>query len=208
MTRSALTRTAVALFAVWLLGLLATTAVSAQEQPKTPKIDTQVSLGEPRTTRTKGQLVLSATLFDADGKTISDESISFYQKVELLGPRESFLGSATTDSTGVAGLVYEPAEQGRQTIVARFSGTTKYAASNTNAVIEVREAVPPFESRPLPLASIREWFPIGLGTAVLATWAVLLGGFLNTVLGIRAVSRTEATTSRKAATVPVTTSES
>ncbi len=208
MSRSTLARTGLALLSVWLLGIVGAAVASAQEAPKTDKAATTVSMGEPRTTQTKGQLVLSATLSTADGKAVSDQDVSFYEKVDLLGEREALLGTATTDTSGAAGLVYLPSETGRQTIVARFAGSAKLAASSTNSIIDVREAKSPFESQPLPLSSIRAWFPIGLGTAVLATWAVLLGGFLNTTIGIRAASRSEATAPQAAAPVTVTTTDS
>jgi hypothetical protein len=137
-------------------------------------------------TRVKGQVALSARLTTADGKPLTNQSVDFYQQVELFGPRLAYLGSATTDSSGAALVVVEPAEVGRQTIVVRFGGAEGYAASEASGSIEVATAVSPFEDEPLPLALVGEWLPYVLGAIVFATWVALLGVFSSTALGIRA----------------------
>ncbi len=70
----------------------------------------------------KGQLILSATLTNAAGKPINNKAVNFYQQVELMGQHDAFIGTASTDATGVAALLYEPAQSGPQQLKARFPG--------------------------------------------------------------------------------------
>lgn len=146
---------------------------------------TTVTVGPAAPTSVKGQLALSAKLTTEDGKPVSGQEIEFLVPVELFGDREAFVGSATTDSTGVATLGYQPAQPGRQMIVARFVGGSSYATSEARAEIQVREVVPAIKSEPLPFAGLRDWLPFGMVALVLVVWGVLLSVFLGTVRGIR-----------------------
>jgi hypothetical protein len=146
---------------------------------------TAVTLNPAAPTSVKGQLALSARLATADGKPLSNQEIEFYVPVDLFGSREAFVGAATTDSTGLATLGYQPAQTGRQQIVARFAGVSSYARSEVIADIQVNEAVPAFKTEPLPFAGLREWLPASLIGLVLVVWAVLLGVFVDTVRRIR-----------------------
>jgi hypothetical protein len=145
----------------------------------------------PATASGKGVLSLSAKLTGPDGKPLSGQEIDFYVPVELFGSREAFIGSATTDSTGLATLGYQPAQTGRQTIVARFTGAGSYAASDASREIQVNEAVPVLKDEPLPFVGLREWLPLALLALVLGVWGVLLGVFLGTVRGIRRAAEAE-----------------
>lgn len=146
---------------------------------------TSVTVSQPTPTTVRGQLALSARLTTADGKPISGQDIEFYVPVQLFGSREAFIGSATTDSTGRATLLYQPAETGKQGIVARFVGVDALAPSKASADIQVSEALPALKTEALPFAGLREWLPLALLGGVLVVWAVLLGVFLGTVRGIR-----------------------
>jgi hypothetical protein len=136
-------------------------------------------------TSAKGRLALSARLTTADGKPLSNQSITFFLHVDLFGDREALLGVATTDSTGLATISYQPAQAGRQTIAARFAGVSDFATSNASAEIQVDQAVPALQDEPLPFAGLRERLPAGLVVLVMSVWVVLLGVFVGTVRGIR-----------------------
>jgi hypothetical protein len=146
---------------------------------------TTVTVGPAAPTSLKGQLALSARLATEDGKPVSGQEIEFLVPVELFGNREAFVGSATTDSTGLATVGYQPAQSGRQTVVARFTGGSAYATSEASAEIQVGEVVPAIRTEPLPFAGLRDWVPAVLVALVLTVWGVLLGVFLGTVRGIR-----------------------
>jgi hypothetical protein len=150
---------------------------------------TRLRVDEPTRTSTRGQLVLSATLMTGDGRFVSDRAIDFYQQTEFFGRRDALIGTATTDTTGVAILVYQPALRGTQTLVARFGGSGGFAAAEATTTIEVREVAEPFEPEPLPLATVRQWLPFGLGATVISVWAILLGVLARTAWGIKAAGR-------------------
>jgi hypothetical protein len=152
---------------------------------QTTAAPTAVTLSPAAPTSMKGQLALSARLTTADGKPLSGQEIDFFVPVELFGSLEAFVGSATTDSTGQATLGYQPAQAGRQTIVARFTGSSSYATSEASAEIQVGEVVPAIKAEPLPFAGLRDWLPVAMVALVLIVWGVLLGVFLGTVRGIR-----------------------
>lgn len=169
---------------VQLAGLPA--AASAQGPQRTA---TRLKLDGATKIRAPGRVALNATLLTADGKPVSERSVDFFEEVAFMGLREMHLGSATTDSTGAAALSYQPARDGRRTINVRFFGDEKYAPSDASSWIEISEVVAPFHLEPLPFAALREWLPLGVGALVLGTWAVLLGAFVATVLGIKGARR-------------------
>ena len=146
---------------------------------------TNVTVNPAAPASARGQLAVSARLATADGKPLSSQEIDFYVPVELFGSREAFIGTATTDSTGLATLGYQPSQVGPQRIVARFVGSPDYAASEAGLDIQVKEVAPVYRDEPLPFAGLREWLPASLVGVVLIVWAVLLGVFFGTVRGIR-----------------------
>jgi hypothetical protein len=162
--------------------LIATPALAVAQSAATP---TRLTLSEPARGGLKGHLTLRVTLTTAAGKPLSERNVAFYELSNVFGPREVLLGTATTDSTGFAAIDYQPSQTGQQTIFARFTGDQDNAASQVSSAIQVREVVPIFTEEPLPLASVRQWLPLGLASLVLATWAVLLGVTIRTVLGVR-----------------------
>ena len=161
-------------------------AQTSDGSPTTLRLTTAPRINE-KGRETPGWLVLRAELKTTDGKPVTNQSVSFSQAVDLFGPREAALGEAKTDSTGLAALLYQPAQSGKQTINVSFAGGEGYAPSKTSSAIEVASVVPIFESQeePLPLAQIRPWLPIGLGGVVAAAWIVLLGVLLSTIRQIR-----------------------
>ncbi|MFN8633728.1 MAG: hypothetical protein U0893_07745 [Chloroflexota bacterium] len=166
-------------------GVLILGASHTQAYAQAAPSPTTVTFGASAPTSVKGQLALSAKLAGADGKPVSGQAIDFYVPVELFGRRDAFVGVATTDSTGLATVSYQPSQAGRQTIVARFAGSDTYAASEARAEIQVGEVVPPIVAEPLPFATVREWIPLGMLALVILVWAVLLGVFASTVRAIR-----------------------
>jgi hypothetical protein len=151
---------------------------------------TQIQMSAPAKAA-KGHLTLRATLATAAGAPASEKTISFYEHVDLFGGRDALLGSATTDSTGYAAIDYQPVETGSQTITVRFIGDSQLAGSEVSSNIDIRDAAPVYTPEPLPLATVRQWLPLGLASLVLATWVVLLGVAVRTIRGIRSVRADE-----------------
>jgi hypothetical protein len=176
------------------LGLTLALALAA---PAIAAAPTTIAFGGASTTRTRGQLALTATLADAAGKPIGEREVAFYQRVAFFGARDAYIATATTDADGTATIVYEPAEAGQQSILVRFAGDTTYAEGSASGAIDVQDAGAPFAESPLPLASVRGWLPFVLGAFVLATWLALLGIFWRAISGVRAavpVGRSEQST--------------
>ena len=168
-----------------LLGCTLALGPSPQRAHAQAGAPTVVTVGPATPTSAKGQLALSAKLTTADGKPLNGQQIDFYVPVELFGDRQAFVGTATTDSAGGVTLGYQPAQVGRQAIIARFAGGAAYAASEASAEIQVGEVVPAIKTEPLPFTGLREWLPLGMLALVVLVWGVLLGVFLGTVQGIR-----------------------
>lgn len=134
----------------------------------------------------KGHLTLRATLTTSTGAPLTDKRVSFYERVNLFGEREALISTANTDSTGYVAVDYQPAANGEQTIIARSVGDARTATAEATSTIQVRDAVVVYTPDPLPLASVRQWLPLGLGSLVLATWGILIGVTLRTMRGIKA----------------------
>ena len=168
-----------------LCGAVAGTA-SAQVAPGAASM---LKLDQPTRTNVKGRLVLSATLVAPDAKVAGERRVGFYQHVDLLGSRDALLGSATTDASGVAVLVYEPAQTGRQVVTARFAGADLLPASEASITFVVDEAVPPYDQEPLPYLAIRPWLTYLVSGAIIWIWLVLLFVLVRGVVGTRACYR-------------------
>lgn len=157
-----------------------------QDQPKATTIELSAKPalddhGHPL----DGQYAIVAILTTADGRYVAKRSVQFVENVEFFGRRSELLGTAVTDSTGFALVVYQPSQAGEHTIVARFGGDKQYAASETRFTLDATQVVPPFTAQPLPLASVGRWLSISLGVLGVAFWAVLLGVLGRTVWRIR-----------------------
>jgi hypothetical protein len=167
-----------------LLGLLSS-PVLAQTQA-TSLAATQLVMSDA-VKATRGHLTLSATLSSVEGKPLNGKAVAFYEHVNLFGERDALIASGITDSTGYVAIDYQPVENGLQLIKAHFAGDAQFVATDASTSIEVRDAIPVYTADVLPLATVREWLPLGLASIVLATWAVLIGVTLRTVRGIRAL---------------------
>lgn len=162
---------------------------AAQDQPKPTKLvlSTKPALddkGHP----VKGQYKVIATLTTADGRFVAKGSVHFVEHLEFFGPNTSDLGSATTNGTGIASVIYQPSQKGKHTIFAQFGGNDQYAASDEQFVIDATDVVPPFPNEAPPLASVGRWLSIALAILGIGFWAVLLGVVGRTVRTIRAAS--------------------
>jgi len=168
------------------LPLATATALETASADAPNAVETSLRISGASASRVKGQLVLSATLTGPDGKPVNNRPVDFYQQVELLGTRDSYLGTALTDATGTASLAYQPAQKGQQTIKARSTLDESSPAVEAVSTIQVGQVVPPIPSEPLPLAPAGQWLVYAVSAVVLGVWAVLLAILATTVLGVRA----------------------
>jgi hypothetical protein len=178
-----------------VLGLTAATLASplaAQVSPAAQATRLQLTsqpMTDPNGRPLPGRLLLIGRLTTADGQPVGNQAVLFYQVVEFFGPRDADLGTATTDSTGTAVVVFQPAQPGSQPIKAYFVGSAAYQPAVTELTVTVATVVPPFESAPPPLALLRPWVPIGLGGLMLATWVTLLAVLVMTMVRITTAAK-------------------
>jgi hypothetical protein len=136
-----------------------------------------------------GRLLIIATLATADGQPLSMQKVSFFERVEFIGGvRNADLGSALTDSTGVAVVAYQPSTLAEHAVWAHFDGTADHAASDTPTMNARVDTLSPtfLEPEASPLEGLRQrWFPWSVAAIVLATWAVVIGALVRAVVGIR-----------------------
>ena len=133
----------------------------------------------------KGQYWITVVLTTEDGRYVADRPIQIVEPVDFFGRREAKLGTAVTDGTGFAAVVYRPSQPGEHTIAARFGGDKQYAASNADLVLDATDVVAPFAEEPLPLASMVRGLTAFLGVLGVVFWAVLLGVLGRTVWRIK-----------------------
>ena len=158
----------------------------AQDQPKATEIELSAKPAlDDHGHALVGQYAITAILTTADGRYVAKRAVQFVENVDFFGRRSALLGTAVTDSTGFALVVYQPSQAGQHAIVARFAGDKQYAASDVTIALDATEAVPPFTEQPLPLVSIGRWLSISLAVLGVAFWAVLLGVLGHTVWRIR-----------------------
>jgi hypothetical protein len=186
---------ALALGAVITLTIPTAAEAQSSAAPSPAAVATKLTLSSSPVTDSKGrkvpgQLTLTATL-TAEGKGLNNRAVDFYQQVDLMGPRDAFIGRALTDSTGVALLRYESAQPGDQVLLAHFAGATGYAKQDASENVTMAEGGTQFKTEPLPLGSVARGLAIATGVIGLAVWALLLGIFFRTVLGIRSAGATE-----------------
>jgi hypothetical protein len=177
-------------FAALLFGVIAVDVTRAQSSPKEAKVKVNVTPRlDQKGRKVPGQLLVVASLETSDGKPLSDQSFEVFERGQFMGAlRDAKVGTAMTDSTGVGAVLFQPAVSGRHTLVARSQGNSEFVASEGTATIEASEVIAPFPEEPQPLTGVRRWLGISVGFVGVVFWAVVLGMFVRTVLGIRAAA--------------------
>jgi hypothetical protein len=139
----------------------------------------------------KGYL-LSVRLAGSDTRPVNETTVSFYELVELFGPREMFIGDAVTDGQGNASFVYLPAQLGPRQIVARSSTHGAVTWGESRITLDAQIAAATYRVEPAPLAAISAILPYGVGVIVLSVWAVLAFALLATLRGVHGGARDHA----------------
>ena len=179
------------------VAMVSVLAVSGQESTAQPVATTlalqTAPLLDDKGDAIPGRVLLIAMLATGDDVSVSEQEISFFERIEFIGEdRNASLGSAITDVTGTAVIAYQPSTLDDHTVWAKFGGDDSLGASESDtALVLVDTLSPTFESEGSPLESVRRLLPWGVGLVVFATWAVVLGALVRTVLGVRKVNGTE-----------------
>jgi hypothetical protein len=142
------------------------------------RVFTSVSAA-PAAREAKGY-TLEARIVGKDGKAQVGVEVGFYDRRELLGPREMLVGVVKTDGYGVASIDYLPAEGGTHTIAARPTQWDRLAATEaTTSLQAVRVAPSTYARERLPLDGFSPRLPYAAAAVLFA----ILGLFAFVVLG-------------------------
>lgn len=128
--------------------------------------------------------VLSVKLRGSDGKPLNTATVRFYETVEIFGPREMLIATATTDGQGSASVPYLPARLGTHEIIVRFPGRDHITATVAKHSFEATVAAAPYRQPVPPLASFSAKVPYGVGVVVLAVWGLIAFALFGTVRGV------------------------
>jgi hypothetical protein len=161
-------------------------AAEAAEGPEPTVIELSVMPAQDKRGKDiEGEYWVMATLTTVEGRYVAERAVEIVEPIDFFGRREASLGTAATDGTGLAAVMYLPAQAGQHQIVARFAGDAEYAASEDELLVDVAEAISPFPEEAPPLESVGTWLSVTLAILGVAFWAVLLGVLGSTVWRIR-----------------------
>lgn len=135
---------------------------------------TTLSLQIPETGELGEEVALTATLLTEEGTPVSGATIVFFTPAEfagVLGDME--VGSQVTDTQGVAIRTFAPRRTGTIEIIARFSGDSRYEASDARA--------------PISLTGSEQLYVQAAGLRIPFVGVSLLAGALGLVLGLYVV---------------------
>lgn len=132
--------------------------------------------------RDDGSWMLRATL-TRGGAVQSQQAVEFLQQVDFFGDRWISLGSAVTDSAGVAARLYSPTANGLQHLIARLAADDGTFDSEVFD-ITVSGAVPVLPKEEAILPIVKRWaFPVGAAVLFLV-WVALAVIFFRAVIRI------------------------
>ena len=138
-------------------------------------------------------LLLAKLTRASDSYALSQRTVSFYEttdhqfSTDAVASSTVFLGTATTDATGLGTLVYITQLTGDHQFMAVFNGDTTAAFARVNTTLTITKL--PANMAPLfpptGMEKIDNLGEIAVGVVVLAVWALLIAVFFGTIRGIR-----------------------
>ena len=173
--------TAGVLMLVALMGMLGI-ASADHSQAATPLSGSRQS-GAPRApdvtlagVETGGSVQLTATIKSPAGTSVPKAAVTFLLSTTEFGTPARLvpLGSATTDNTGVATLMFAPRVTGNQGFAATYTGAGTKPVTSSTAVVAVTVAQSLYHPAPAkPLASVGDVLVLALFAIVAAIWLTL-----------------------------------
>jgi len=116
---------------------------------------------------------LSATLVDASGKPVTGAPVSFFLKDQFMGVAgDREIGSAKTDTNGVAVALYQPHIDGDLTVLARFQGVGNYSPSEASVAMHMENSPPAYVPAGRSGLDIPGWGPWWIFMLVGTVWCV------------------------------------
>jgi hypothetical protein len=151
-----------------IAGIAGWSSIASAQQP-VPSLN----LGFEPTALPGETLAISAYLTDPLGNPIYDAEIEFSYDVEFMNVTDSVeIGSAITDDTGLALVIWHPRSDGDNHIVASFAGDDVFTPANDMQVLEVLPGTQLYRELPpyrIPGANV--WLTTGLITTV---WVIFI----------------------------------
>lgn len=132
---------------------------------------------------------LNVRVRTVDGKPVNEATIKYYEAVDLIGSREMFIGSVTTDGQGQGALLYLPAQLGSHQLIARFAGRDQVAPAEARTTFEALIAAPAYAPETVPLSGFNRVVTAAVGVVVLSVWALIAFAFISTARGVRRGAR-------------------
>ena len=172
-----------------ILGVGGADPASAATAPSAPTITLKSAQGG-------GSVELTAILTGPDGHPLADADVTLFLSTTEFGTPARLvpLGSATTDTTGIARLIYKPKVIGPQEFVATYAPTEEAKPVTASTTVNVTVAQSAYHPPPpKPLAGVGNVLVGVLFIIVAAVWLTLIAQ----VVRVRRVCRgvQEATTS-------------
>lgn len=131
-------------------------------------------------------VTIAARLTDGStNRPLGSLNVQFFVMTDVFGPRLMSVGQAITDTTGRAAISYKPSWEGDTKVVARFTGSAQFAATETTFQFVAVGPVPVHQDASFGLEPIRAWAPAVVVVLVLGVWATLIAVVSQTVLGLR-----------------------
>jgi Ni/Fe-hydrogenase subunit HybB-like protein len=152
-----------------VLGVAAADPAQAATSPGAPTITLKGIEGG-------GLVQLTATLTGADGQPLADAPVAFHLSTRQFGTPAQLvpLKSVTTNTSGLAKLIFQPKVVGPQAFAATYAATAGEKPVVSNATVNVTVAKSIYKPAPeKPLAGVGKGLVVALFIIVAAVWLTL-----------------------------------
>jgi hypothetical protein len=164
-----------------LLGSWALAAV-----PSVPSISgtTRIVLTTKQVSQSNTEgIFVSAQLTDA-GKPLVNEPVEFDVAANFFGEQQVILGTAQTDITGTATIIYQPTQDGTYDFTAHFRGDGTYPHIQITKTVTYSGPVSQYTPESAGLKPVREWITPVIYAGVGLFWVLLIIIGIRTLRGI------------------------
>jgi hypothetical protein len=126
---------------------------------------------------------VSAQLTDA-GKSLVNEPVEFDVAANFFGVDQVNIGTAQTDITGTATVIYQPTQDGTYDFTAHFRGDGTYPHIQITKTVTYSGPVYQYTPESVGLKPVREWITPVIYGGVGLFWALLIIIGIRTLRGI------------------------
>jgi hypothetical protein len=127
---------------------------------------------------------LTARLLGADGRPVGSEPVTFTIRDADFGGIQVPVGSATTNTAGLATVTYTPRWTGTLAFTAQLGGDATLSSAPATAAFAATSAVPAYHVAPAPLAGLRFGVAWAIEALTVAVWLMLAIVLISVVRGL------------------------